>query len=51
MVVLTSPNYYGIATDVQGIAAAHERDVPVYVDEAGAASGPSSTMPLTVRHA
>ncbi len=35
LVVLVSPSYCGVASDLQGIAAvAHARDVPVYVDEA-----------------
>lgn len=35
LVVLTSPSYWGVASDVAGIArAAHVRGVPLYVDEA-----------------
>lgn len=35
LVVLSSPNYYGIAADLPAIVdVAHARGVPVYVDEA-----------------
>ena len=35
LVVVTSPTYFGVAADVPAVvAAAHARDVPVYVDEA-----------------
>ncbi len=35
LVVLTSPSYWGVASDVAGIATvAHARGVPLYVDEA-----------------
>ncbi len=35
LVVLTSPTYWGVASDVAGIAAvAHARGIPLYVDEA-----------------
>jgi arginine/lysine/ornithine decarboxylase len=35
LVALTSPNYFGVASDLAGVvAAAHAREVPVYVDEA-----------------
>ena len=35
LVIVTSPNYYGVAMDLPAVVrAAHTRDVPVYVDEA-----------------
>jgi arginine/lysine/ornithine decarboxylase len=35
LVVLVSPSYCGVPSDLEGISAvSHERDVPVYVDEA-----------------
>lgn len=35
LVVVTSPTYFGVAADVPAVVeAAHDRDVPVYVDEA-----------------
>jgi arginine/lysine/ornithine decarboxylase len=41
LVVLTSPTYYGIVSDVAGIVAvAHARGVPVYIDEAWGAHLP-----------
>ena len=41
LVVLTSPSYYGVASDVAGIVeVAHARGVPVYVDEAWGAHLP-----------
>ena len=41
VVALVSPTYWGVATDLAGvIAAAHARDVPVYVDEAWGAHLP-----------
>jgi len=43
LVVLTSPSYWGVASDVAGIATvAHARGVPLYVDEAWGRISPST---------
>lgn len=51
-VLLTSPNYYGIAADVKSIAAiCHERGVVLLVDEAhGAHLGFSKLLPPSALH-